>query len=85
MSPIEAMATSMLHADLALFGYEPRALETVNGVQREMYERHARAALIALRDNGVTEGMSEAASHVDGVYVGDQEFRAMLDAALEGE
>lgn len=68
MSPLEAVARRLaLLADEA--DWRP-------------YLIPARAALTALRDNGVTEAMSEAASHVDGVYVGNQEFRAMLDAAL---
>lgn len=50
----------------------------------------ARAALTALRDNGVTEGMiaacEESWSEFQANETGEQvlaEFRAMLDAALE--
>lgn len=48
-----------------------------------------RAALVALRDCGVTEGVKDAGR--DALYMSDpgltidDAFRAMLDAALKGE
>lgn len=73
MTPLEAVA---------------RALANLRGCFGEVddiwpdYETDARAALTALRDNGVTEGMRDV--WITGGRLDGESFRAMLDAAIEG-
>ena len=85
MSPLEAMARAICVTDFGNW-------DALSDRLRNHYVSQARAALTALRDCGVTEGMIDAYYAVP-VTLGDghggetcyaaAEFRAMLDAALQ--
>jgi len=81
MNAIEAMARAIYERSHHCEPYEACP---------EWWVGIARAALTALRDNGVTEGMVEAwvivppTPDCDPAENCANEFRAMLDAALEG-
>ena len=74
MNAIEAVAR-------ALANYAGDDYDFEHG-QKELYMDMARAALTALRDNGVTAKMFLAWNDAHGPA---DEFRAMLDAALQGD
>lgn len=82
MSPVEAVARAL---DPGAW----RAGRVGDGTRRDAALAKARAALTALRDNGVTEGMwlawLEGGGRGRAQATCDKEFRAMLDAALKGE
>ena len=73
MSPVEAVARA-LDSGAWMPSY------VGDGTRRDMALVKARNAIMALRDNGVTEGMREAYLDADSFNDG---FRAMLDSALE--
>lgn len=83
MNPIEAVARAI---DPGAWSFE----HSGNTDRQAFALDKARAALTALRDNGVTEGMVEAwvivppTPDCDPAENCANEFRAMLDAALEG-
>ena len=74
MNPIEAVARALAKCGGTEWDCDPRDPEDV-------YMGMARAALIALRDNGVTEGMREA--WYDSLHDCDEFWPAMINAALE--
>jgi len=84
MTPLEAMARAIASKRTVL-----QWDDCCEAFQTDCMEE-ARAALAALRDNGVTEGMVEAWQAVPLSYGSSppmancqREFRAMLDAALQ--
>lgn len=85
MSPIETVAKAIFAADVE----ENEGWENCHPSLQNCYIISARAALTALRDCGVTEGMWKAYMMADtGENLSEtceMGFRAMLDAALEGE
>lgn len=84
MNAIEAMARAIY----ATQG-RPEPWERIYSGNQEGWLEMARAALTALRDCEVTEGMVQAWVRVEPADKETQicavEFRAMLDAALKGE
>lgn len=80
MTPIESMARAIY----ATQG-RPEPWERIYSGNQEGWLEMARAALVGLRDCGVTEGMVQRAAGLCGGTVKDRavEFRAMLDAALQ--
>lgn len=81
MTPIEAMARAIFAADVE----ESEGWDNCHPSLQNCYIISARAALTALRDCGVTEGMRKAWAHTSADCGPEVEFRAMLDAALKGE
>lgn len=77
MSPLEAMVRA--HWEAGRTAGWPM-LEELTDAQRYDLKEQMRAALTALRDNGVTAKMFLAWNDAHGPA---DEFRAMLDAALE--
>ena len=79
MSPLEAMVRA--HWEAGRTAGWPM-LEELTDAQRYDLKEQMRAALTALRDNGVTAKMFLAWNDAHGPA---DEFRAMLDAALQGD
>jgi hypothetical protein len=78
MSPLEATARAIAKHGGTEWDCDPSD-------PADVYMGIARAALTALRDNGVTQRMYDVAYDVRPSDNFDGIFRAMLDAALEGE
>jgi len=84
MSALEAVARAIAKCGGTEWDCDPKD-------PADVYMHMARAALAALRDNGVTEGMLDAWVNVPVIWPDEPdngrteceaEFRAMLDAAL---
>ena len=82
MSPLDAMVRA--HWEAGRTAGWPM-LEELTDAQRYDLKEQMRAALTALRDNGVTQRMYDAAYDVRPSDNFDGIFCAMLDAALQGD
>lgn len=78
MKPLEAVARAIC----AAVQY-PHEHPDVTNSEWPLWENEARAAITALRDCGVTEGMENASLTVADWMIDADTWRAMLDAVLE--